>query len=198
MLNSELKILYTALTRARCNLWIYDSNPDKRSAMFYYFQKRGLVKVLSVSLTSDRSQGETMFTKKSTNAEWKQKGDYYRDKKKWEPAIFCYKKAGMDVMAEETKAYHNVYEGIQLRNKRRIAAMKDHYLRAAMNFVKCFELQSCIKWIEKAASCLFNASEYNLAASLFMKLNRVSLHDTVCYTCACRRTGRLKQVYAQG
>ena len=47
VLNAELKILYTAITRTRCNLWIYDCNPDKRAPTCYYFQKRGLVGVLS-------------------------------------------------------------------------------------------------------------------------------------------------------
>lgn len=45
LLNSELKYLYTALTRARCNLWIYDEDKDKRAPMFSYFKARKLVRV---------------------------------------------------------------------------------------------------------------------------------------------------------
>ena len=72
-LNAELKILYTAITRARCNLWIYDSDADKRAPMFYYFLKRDLVTVLS--MTNDH---QTTFAKVSTADEWKQQGDRFR------------------------------------------------------------------------------------------------------------------------
>jgi len=47
-LNPELKYLYTAITRAKCNLWIYDSNEDKRLPVFDYWCKRNLVKVVRV------------------------------------------------------------------------------------------------------------------------------------------------------
>ena len=33
-LNAELKHLYTAITRAKCNLWIYDSHIVKRLPIF--------------------------------------------------------------------------------------------------------------------------------------------------------------------
>ena len=46
MLNSELKYLYTALTRARVNVWIFDEDYTKRAPVFEYFKKRHLVKVV--------------------------------------------------------------------------------------------------------------------------------------------------------
>lgn len=44
ILNSELKHLYTAVTRARVNVWIFDENQDKRAPMFEYFKARKLTK----------------------------------------------------------------------------------------------------------------------------------------------------------
>lgn len=45
ILNTELKRLYTALTRARTNVWIFDEDEECRFPMFDYFIKRNLVEV---------------------------------------------------------------------------------------------------------------------------------------------------------
>ncbi len=48
ILNSELKQLYTALTRARVNVWIYDEDTLNRAPMFDYFKRSGLVKIMKM------------------------------------------------------------------------------------------------------------------------------------------------------
>ena len=45
-LNDELKRLDTAITWAKSNLWIYDSNENLRSPVFNYWYKRDLVKIV--------------------------------------------------------------------------------------------------------------------------------------------------------
>ena len=45
ILISELKHLYTAVTRARANLYIFDEDEDKRQPMFHYFASCGLVEI---------------------------------------------------------------------------------------------------------------------------------------------------------
>ena len=59
VLNSELKHLYTALTRARVNVWIFDEDIDKRAPMFEYFKARKLVKHLTVSEINEESKSHT-------------------------------------------------------------------------------------------------------------------------------------------
>lgn len=44
VLNLELKHLYTAVTRARINVWIFDEDLDKRAPMFEYFKARNLTR----------------------------------------------------------------------------------------------------------------------------------------------------------
>ena len=44
----ELKHLYTAITRARVRVIIYDEDVRRRAPMFYYLQRRQLVQTLSV------------------------------------------------------------------------------------------------------------------------------------------------------
>ena len=168
-LNSELKFLYTAITRARCNLWIYDSDSDKCDPMFYYFQRRDLVTVLSApgSTLSDHEKG---FAKPSTLEHWKQEGDNYMKIKNWSMAVFCYKLAGMDLLVQEAKAYFNM--NAKSKNKK---DKKYNNLKASLNFLRAFDIHPLKKWINKAATCLFNACQYDLAASLFLKLQRVRI-----------------------
>ena len=173
VLNAELKFLYTAITRARCNLWIYDSDPVKRAPMFYYFQNRGLVTVLSAphSTSSDHKVSEATeqsFTKPSSVKDWMKAGDEHKKHKNYDLAIFCYNKAGMDDLVQETKAYVNA----RMANT---VDKKHNYLKASLNFLRVFDIHPLKKWIDKAAKCLFNACKYDLAASLFLKLHRVRI-----------------------
>ena len=170
MLNAELKFLYTAITRAKCNLWIYDSDLIKRAPMFYYFQKRSLVTVLSApnSTLSGHKVSEQFFVKPSSPKDWKEEGDYFMKNKNWDMAIFCYNNAGMDELVQETKAYSNMRMAITVDKKH-------NYLKASLNFLRAFDIHPLKKWINKAATCLFNACKYDLAASLFLKLQRVRI-----------------------
>ena len=176
VLNAELKFLYTAITRAKCNLWIYDSDPVKRAPMFYYFQKRDLVTVLSAPCSTssdckDSEATEKFFAKPSSLEDWKQQGDYFMDKKDWNEAIFCYKLAGMDSLVQEAKAYSNMKPKFTNNKEDK----KYNYLKASLNFLRVFDKRPLKKWINKAATCLFNACQYDLAASLFLKLQRVRI-----------------------
>ena len=174
MLNSELKFLYTAFTRAKCNLWIYDSNSTKRAPMFHYFQKRDLVKVVSAGSSDDiqQSKMQSMFAIVSTAEEWKRQGDYFKKKYLWDLAVVCYNKAGMPELACEAYAYSSVLLGNKHKSDSKL--MREHFLNATINFFKCLQLQQSAKWIKMAALCLFNAREYGLAAPLFAKIRQVN------------------------
>ena len=56
ILCSELKQLYTALTRARVNVWIYDEDTDKRGPMFEYFKALNLVKPVDITELNEESK----------------------------------------------------------------------------------------------------------------------------------------------
>lgn len=176
-LNAELKFLYTAITRTRCNLWIYDSNQVKREPIFYYFRKRDLVTVLSISDSSQlgskgtKTMDHLMFTKASTAEEWKHQGDHFRYKRNWKIAIFCYNKAGVHELAKETKGDYNCWMA-RKKNK------KQNYLQATLNYLRGFDIKPSVKQINKAATSLYNACEYHLAASLFLKIQEVSMKIT--------------------
>lgn len=56
VLNTELKQLYTAITRARVHVWIFDENEDNRAPMFEYFKARKLVQSVKEGETGCRCQ----------------------------------------------------------------------------------------------------------------------------------------------
>ena len=58
VLNSELKHLYTAVTRARVNVWIFDADLEKRAPMFEYFKARKLVRCIT---SEDVDGGKGIF-----------------------------------------------------------------------------------------------------------------------------------------
>ena len=68
VLNSEFKYLYTAITRARVNVWFFDEDKESRAPVFEYFQKLGLVTVVTLGDREAESSGElaSMFAAKST------------------------------------------------------------------------------------------------------------------------------------
>lgn len=88
-LNAELKCLYTAITRAKCNLWIYDCDMKKRLPMFDLWYKRGLVKVVSDRIEGVESHHSLVFASISTPHQWKSQGDYFMKHSRWEQAKHC-------------------------------------------------------------------------------------------------------------
>ena len=178
LLNTELKYLYTAITRARCNLWIYDCDPDKCAPMYCYFQKRGLVTTLSAPDSGKDSDSikQILTPKFSSVEEWMKKGDEFRNNRLWDMAIFCYAEAGMDELVQETKAYSNMCMANTMHKEQ-----NSYYLKASLNFLRLFDIQPSEKWIEKAAMCLLNACKYELAASLFLKLHKVKILTMYMY-----------------
>lgn len=63
MLNGELKQLYTAITRARVNLWIFDENRDKRDPAFKYFIRREFVQVVKTDENKGKACLKTFYKK---------------------------------------------------------------------------------------------------------------------------------------
>ena len=166
-LNSELKYLYTAVTRAKCNLWIYDSDRKTRLPMFDYWHKRDLVKVVQAQ-PSKGSQGvyTLVFASNSTPEQWKAQGDNFKKKHLWEQAILCYQRAGPDneYLAKEARAYHLIQRARHQKPQ--------FYLEAALSFLECDELHHNLHYINGAALCLRNSKppKYHEAAKLFERL----------------------------
>ena len=87
---SELKQLYTAITRARVRVVIYDEDPAARAPLFYYFERLGLCDKVRI-LEDDAAPG---FVKETSAEEWRVRGKNLMDNKVFELAAQCFKKSG--------------------------------------------------------------------------------------------------------
>ena len=164
-LNAELKYLYTAITRAKCNLWIYDSDIKARLPMLEHWHKRNAVKVVTADTSADQRYG-LVFASNSTPDQWKAQGDNFRKKHLWEQAILCYQRAGSDYLylVKEAQAYHLIQGARQHK-----PAL---FYEAALRFLECCSLRHSLQCLTGAALCLKNSRppRYTQAAKLFERL----------------------------
>ncbi|XP_064597505.1 TPR and ankyrin repeat-containing protein 1-like [Liolophura sinensis] len=161
VLCSEFKRLYTAITRARVNLWIYDEDEKSRASVFDYFKARGLVRTIT---SAEDSEQET-FAQMSSSADWTWRGDQFMERHSYDMAIKCYQKAG-DRAQEHVAMAHAASRrarGLQANPSK----MREEFLTAAKLY-----LVNCGMVVE-AAECLVDAHETLLAARLYGKAGRV-------------------------
>ena len=172
VLNSEFKYLYTAITRARVNVWFFDEDKDSRTPVFEYFRRLGLVKVVALT-DEERGTGEltSMFAAKSTPEEWRKGGLRFYKEQLWVPAIQCFTFAGDKSMLQKSQAQQQAAEAIKLRYTNR-QQMRDEFLRAGESFLKC-------EMHEEAQICLNNSQEWILLAKLYAKAGKVIIFATL-------------------
>ncbi|CAG2203732.1 TPR and ankyrin repeat-containing protein 1 [Mytilus edulis] len=154
VLNSELKQLYTAITRARQNVWIFDEDKVKRRPMFEYFKALQLVDVVP--------EGDDVksFICESTPREWIAEGEKYMQKKN----ISWLHNASILQVTQEKKTSHmhmNITE-MPPSNLKIVQKKKDELYLATIKFLKA-------RKTKEAARCLETAKHFDLAANVYEK-----------------------------
>ncbi|KAL9971729.1 hypothetical protein ACROYT_G017932 [Oculina patagonica] len=154
--------MYTAITRARVNVWFFDEDTESRAPVFEYFQRLRLVKVVELG-DRDAGSGElaSMFAAKSTPEEWRKGGMRFYKHRLWVAAIQCFTFAGDNLMLQKSQAQQQAAEASKFRSTNR-QQMRDEFLRAAESFLKC-------GMRDEAEICLNNAREWILLAKLYEK-----------------------------
>ncbi|KAL9962912.1 hypothetical protein ACROYT_G032063 [Oculina patagonica] len=168
ILNSELKQLYTAVTRARAKVWFFDEDEENRRPVFEYFEQLGLAEIVTLETGNKKSSPgtlslENMFPKESSLEEWEKQGTFFYNKKVWKAAETCFTKSGNVEMSQKCKAYVQAKYAESLQSEPR--RQKDEFLRAADQFLQC-------NMIQETRACLINARERTLYASLLQKLGK--------------------------
>ena len=177
----ELKYLYTAITRAKHKLWIYDSDEDcSWLPMFDYWHKRGLAKVISVDDIGRLSKGdqEVLFPVAEFKREdWKKQGDIFSEKRHWELAMKCYQRSGTEAshLEKECSGYFLVQQAEKVHAGERKNTVQKLYLQAALAFLECDQLNHGVKQLKNTAICLMNGKKNREAAELFERLSEVGL-----------------------
>ncbi|XP_038048876.1 TPR and ankyrin repeat-containing protein 1-like [Patiria miniata] len=167
VLNSELKYLYTAITRARVNVWIFDEDETKRAPMFELFRCLKLVKGIGPE-TAPEAEGpdlDAIFVEKSSQLEWIKRGHYFFKNKLWMVAAKCYQRGGDEKRELQARAHHQAVEAARMRDQ--LPAMREKFLQAAGLFLQSDSSQM-------AVNCLYNAREFGLLAQLLEKLGEFS------------------------
>lgn len=171
-LNTEMKHLYTAITRTKSKLWIYEEE-SKYLPVLYYWQKHGqLVKVVNKEMFTSSDQEKAMFVSTSTPEDWESRGDDFLRKKLWKVAQKCYERANCTHKIRQCEAYLHFQDA----HKRQRGPEKRHvYLTAALAFLESDECEHSTKALAGAAKCLYNAKDYERAAQLYMKMKKVCI-----------------------
>ncbi|KAK3101278.1 hypothetical protein FSP39_002361 [Pinctada imbricata] len=163
VLNSELKHLYTAVTRARVNVWVFDSHLEKRAPMFEYFKARKLVR----SITSEDVEGAScdgVFAEESSEEEWIKRGEDFMKHSLYEVAAKCFLRGGDSFMQSVAMAHQKALKASRMKDNP--IKMREEFLQAAESFLEC-ELPN------KAVICLQNARERELVAHLYEKTGQL-------------------------
>ncbi|XP_006890721.1 PREDICTED: TPR and ankyrin repeat-containing protein 1 [Elephantulus edwardii] len=179
LLNGELKQLYTAITRARVNLWIFDENREKRAPAFKYFIGRDFVQVVKTDENKDFD--DSMFVKTSTPSEWIAQGDYYAKHQCWKVAAKCYQKGGAFEKEKLALAHHTA---LNMKSKKVSPKEKQlQYLELAKTYLECNEPNLSLK-------CLVYSKEFHLCAQLCERLGKIK--DAAYYY---KRSQRYKDAF---
>lgn len=159
--------MYIAITRAKGNLWIYETTPDLETEIPILRQwiNHELVEVIEPeSLTAAAISLATV--RKSTVNQWKMQGDALHHKNKWRQACFCYERANRPDLKTQTE--------IERLEKLEEQQQPDH-LEIALAFLKADEVAHDVKLIEKAADNLVKSGNYVDAGWLYTALSKVLL-----------------------
>lgn len=147
----EFKCLYTAITRAKCNLWVYDTNSNKRLPMFDYWVKRGLVEV-----KCEFNEGLVPVFKRSLSSsqEWEESGDELMKNDVYDQAEQCYMKAGALLKQLDAFICHSSLH----------AAIHDDSILQA--YLLSFLLEPRVHYLDKIYECLQNLGNHQDAKGI--------------------------------
>ena len=174
ILISEFKYLYTALTRARVNVWLFDESEEARAPMFEYFQKRGVVDVKQVHKSDDNmASPEGMFAQKSDKDQWKKQGHFFYGKRLWKFASKCFAMADEEMWVKNCDAYEQAAKAASLMSEPRKSRLE--FAKAAELFLQC-------NMKDEAEKCLFNARDRTFLGQTHEKSNSVSKQSRI-YVC---------------
>lgn len=162
-LSHELKFLYTAVTRARENIWIYDQDSKARQPIFRFFERRGLATVIS---GENSSQSLLSKMQSSHPKRWRDRAEKLYERKLYEAAEKCYRKCDDLRMASHCAGQQLLVEAQQ----EGLTAIHSQitFLQAAEAFLESKDWKLC-------ATCLMKATAYDVARTLFAKIGETQL-----------------------
>jgi hypothetical protein len=166
VLETELKILYTAITRARVNIFIAERDSNLCSPMFNYFKQRQVVNEVSKQ-TSEGISSIPVFGKMSTVEDWRKRGESYLRVAAGDNKISylrlaakCFGKAGEEKRQKNALAYLAYEEGIDRNINSKPDLRKSVQQREQLYGIATQLLEAeDIEFLDKAGACLLESGE---------------------------------------
>jgi hypothetical protein len=182
ILETELKMLYTAITRARVNIFIAESDTDLSGPMFEYFKRR---QVVDTRTTSGMDGVRVFGVGNSTVQDWRKRGEYYlqnadgqRQKGCLRLAAKCFDNAGETKRRDYALALHAFIDmedqdsASKHPRERQGPAMRKRLYGIAAELLEAKD----VAFLDKAALCLLRTGEqeYARSAEMFELFARLS------------------------
>ena len=181
---SELKYLYTVITRAKSHLWIYESSSPSDLPMLDYWHRRGVIKAVTESSSQYiHQQFSEVSLFKSKPEDWKRRGDEMREQQLWEVAMGCYQNAGEDLLKKQVYIKLLLEEAAEFKDTNE-SGCKAKLRMAAAVCLECYDLEKTVKVLLAAAHYMSEAGMNEPSAHLYEKLEKVGASNMI-YTIAC-------------
>ena len=160
LLNEELKMFYTAVTRARVKVVIFDRDAARRNPIFSYMLALDLAQTFDSAAAAKHSTGLAVH---STPHEWRTRARNLLDSKLYAVAATCFAKGGDAHGVARSLAMQFLQEAGGADATRAVA--HDRLCRAA----RCFGLLGSG---QHAVGCLKRAGEHQMAAEGYHALGQ--------------------------
>lgn len=182
-------MLYTAITRARVNIFIAETNVESSRPMFNYFQRRSVVDVVSKETTEEEGLSSIrVFGAMNTVEDWRNRGEYYLQNAEGERqtgclrlAAKCFDKAGEPKRRDYALAFLSFTEieeqdPATLRGKQGVELKQRLY-----NITEQLLEARDVRFLNKAALCLLRTGEQEeYTAQLFELYARLRYTQRIC------------------
>ena len=193
LLASELKQLYTAVTRARDRVWLFDESADLRAPMLEYLRALDLVTQVESTASTEQLTAfieEYTVTECATSRfEWRQRADEFYRRKLFDQAACCYENAGDETM----RAICAINIDLQtLNNNRHTMASEKLFEEKMLGIV---ERYLRLHHISQALRCLSSIKAYSLMAAIFQTLHMVFFLLIISYCLFTISRGKIFQKY---
>ena len=179
LLASELKQLYTAVTRARDRVWIFDESDELRAPLFEYLRALNLVTLVKDTQNRDELQEflqtYSSATKESTTYEWRQRAEEFYQRQLFKLASQCYDKAHDSNMKEICLTHQQLQELNKNRANMPPKRFQEQILEIIARYLELGNLPPAIK-------CLQSVRYFGLIGSIFEHLKMVC---NFCYFLLC-------------
>lgn len=179
-LTSELKHLYTAITRPRKRLIIFDEDAAVRKPLLDYWLKLGYVNVITeetLEKGADSEQSskliETLAGKNTSKAGWRAQGVRMFTRKYYEQAVKCFEKSGDSDLKFRAEGYYEASRGAEILAE--AESLKYEFAEKSTTKAERLQLDEKITELNKKAYDCFNK-----AADIFIDLN-MGMKAGQCY-----------------